>query len=481
MKVLLTGVTGYVGGTLLKTLSKTDYELRAMSRKPSARLLHDFPSVDFQIGDASSYTDLVQVLKGVDVAYYLLHSMNDKEDYRVLDRFMASNFARAAKHCGVKRIIYVGALTANEGELSEHFMSRHEVGEYLRETGIQVFEFRASVVLGAGSLSFEMIRSLVEHLPFMVCPKWARTLSQPIFIDDLISYLTEAILLKTEASHIFEVGGAEQLSYQDIMLEYAKQRSLKRYIFPVPFLTPHLSSLWLGLVTPLYARVGRKIIDSSIYPSVITDRKADEFFTFPVKGLREAISAAIRVEDEGYSHVRWNDAMSYADEAYKDWGGVHFGNRLVDSRSYKAKVCSSKAFWPIRSIGAKNGWYAADFLWKLRGFLDLLVGGVGIRRGRRDQENLHVGDVVDWWRVEDYEENSRLLLRAEMRLPGRAWLEYEVEELNKDETLIRQTAIFDPVGLFGLIYWYSLVPFHCFIFSKMLKKIAKRAELGVIK
>mgnify|MGYP000114916461 CR=1 FL=1 len=476
MKVLITGVTGYVGGTLLESLVDSGHEIRSFSRRLPAYLKHRYPAVDFVLGDASCKESVSAALQGIDVVYYFLHSMNSDADYQELDRTLAKNFAEAAADLGVRRIIYVGALTSGDEHLSKHFESRHEVGEILRSTGVQVIEFRASVVLGAGSLSFEMIRSLVEHLPFMVCPKWARTLSQPIFIGDLISYLKEALDLGLRKSRIFEVGGKEQVSYQEIMMEYARQRKLKRYILPVPLLTPHLSSLWLGLVTPLYARVGRKIIESSIFPSVVDDYSAAEFFTVKVKNLEESIRSSIESEDKGLSAVRWNDVMTYMTDLHKDWGGVHFGNRLLDSRKITVKSNKSKAFKPIRSIGGKNGWYAADFLWKVRGFLDLLVGGVGIRRGRRDPDDLDLGDAVDWWRVEDYKRDSKLLLKAEMRLPGRAWLEYEVEEISENETVIRQTAIFDPVGLFGLVYWYSLVPLHCFIFSQMLKRMAKKAE-----
>jgi hypothetical protein len=354
--------------------------------------------------------------------------------------------------------------------------SRQEVGEVLRESGVPVLEFRASIVLGSGSLSFEMIRALVERLPVMITPRWVEVEAQPIAIDDLLAYLVAALSVPLEESRVFEIGGADRASYGDIMREYARQRGLRRAMISVPFLTPRLSSLWLGLVTPLYARVGRTLIESIRHPTVVHDPAAQQVFSLPPRTIREAIASALRNEEREIAETRWYDAFSSRGKGC-NWAGVRFHNRFVDSRTRDVDVGPAQAFAPILRIGGENGWYAYDWLWRLRGFLDLLVGGVGVRRGRPSPEDLCVGDALDFWRVETYEPDRRLLLSAEMKLPGRAWLEFVVEPRQGGAT-IRQTAIFDPVGLVGLAYWYLIYPLHRMIFSRMLENIARAANAG---
>jgi hypothetical protein len=319
-----------------------------------------------------------------------------------------------------------------------------------------------------------MVRALVERLPVMIAPRWVAVKSQPIGIDDLQAYLLAAVTHDAEGSQIYEIGGADQVSYGDIMREYARQRGLRRIMIPVPVLTPRLSSLWLGLVTPIYSRVGRKLISSIRNPTVVRDASALEAFPFRPAGMSEAIARAIRNEDQEIAATRWSDALSASGES-RDWSNARFGNRIIESRTAVVEMGAEQAFAPIVRIGGKTGWYGARRLWLSRGFIDLLVGGVGVRRGRRDPERLRVGDTVDWWRVEAIEPNRRLRLAAEMRLPGRAWLEFEVEP-EGGKTTIRQTAIFDPVGLSGLAYWYVLYPIHRIIFSRMLKNIVAAAD-----
>ncbi len=345
----------------------------------------------------------------------------------------------------------------------------------MRSSSVQTIEFRASVVIGSGSLSFEIVRALAERLPVMITPKWASTLSQPIAIDDVLAYLLAAVSIHVEGSKIFEIGGTDQITYRGLMEEYAKIRKLKRIMISVPFLTPRLSSLWLGLVTPVYARVGRKLIDSLIHATVVTDRSADDYFNIKPIGVVKAMELALRNEDREFAETRWSDALS-SGSIPKTWGGVRFGSRLVDSRTVHVNVPPSAAFQPIRRIGGNVGWYYGDFLWRLRGFLDILIGGVGVRRGRRNSEFPVPGEAIDFWRVEKYEADKKMLLRAEMKLPGRAWLEFEV---TGDETgsTIRQTALFDPIGIAGLAYWYALFPLHEFVFAGMLRGIARRAEI----
>jgi hypothetical protein len=308
----------------------------------------------------------------------------------------------------------------------------------------------------------------------MICPKWVRVLAQPIAIEDVLSYLVASLEVAPGDSRIFEIGGPDQVSYGDIMQEYARQRGLRRLMIPVPVLTPRLSSLWLGLVTPVYARIGRKLVESLRNPTLISSNLAEKSFAIRPRGLREAIARALAHEDQELDETRWSDALSSAGKP-SSWGGVRFGSRLVDSRTLEVSVPPSEAFAPVQRIGGKTGWYYGDWLWQIRGFMDLLVGGVGTRRGRRDPVNLRVGDTLDCWRVEEFEPNRLLRLHAEMKLPGRAWLEFEVAGDDQTST-IRQTAIFDPVGLFGLAYWYSIYPLHQLVFAGMLRNIAKASS-----
>jgi uncharacterized protein YbjT (DUF2867 family) len=426
-------------------------------------------------GDVLKPETLAPALDGVSTAYYLIHSMGSVQDFEERDRTAARNFAMGAGKAGVRRIIYLGGL-AHGDDLSPHLRSRHEVGQLLRESGVPVLELRASIVIGSGSLSFEVIRALVERLPVLIAPRWVDVEAQPIAIDDLLAYLTAALDAPLEESCVFEIGGADRVSYGDLMREYARQRGLRRAMIRVPVLTPRLSSLWLGLVTPIYARVGRKLIESIKHPTVVRDTAALDVFPVRPRGMPEAIAAALRNEEREFAESRWYDSFSSGGEA-RSWAGVRFRNRLVDSRSQWVEVSPEEAFTPIRRIGGATGWYAYDWLWRLRGFLDLLVGGVGVRRGRPDLDEIHVGDALDFWRVEAYEPGRLLRLHAEMKLPGRAWLEFEVLPESGGAT-IRQTALYDPVGLFGLAYWYLIYPLHHLVFSGMLKNIARAAVAG---
>ena len=466
--ILLTGATGYVGGRLLHALENHGYHVRCLARRPQALRGRAGVNTEVVLGDCFTPETLDAASAGVHTAYYLVHSMGTAGSFEEKDRQAAINFAKAAHQGKVQRIIYLGGL--GEGALSAHLRSRQEVGEALNTTGVEVIEFRASIVIGSGSLSFEIIRALVERLPVMICPAWVSVAAQPIGIEDLVSYLVEALDLPEQGRRVIEIGGADQVSYEDIMREYARQRNLRRFMISVPVLTPRLSSLWLGLVTPVYARIGRKLIDSIGNPTVVRDPSALQLFSVRPKGVREMIARAIVNEDREFAATQWSDALSSrGDEA--SWGGVRFGNRIVDSRDVSVNCSTELAFRPIRRIGGETGWYYGDWLWQVRGFLDLLFGGVGVRRGRRDSEMLQVGDTLDFWRVEVFENNQRLLLAAEMKLPGRAWLEFTIEDQGTT-SLIRQTAIFDPIGIAGLMYWYVLYPVHKLIFGKMLAAIA---------
>ena len=475
--ILLTGATGYVGGRLLPLLVADGWRVRCLARQPDHLSPRVPAGVEVVQGDLLDAASLSAAMQGVEAAYYLVHSMGATGDFEEQDRIAAENFAAAAHGAGVQRIIYLGGLGENEPDLSAHLRSRHEVGERLRAHAVPVIEFRASIIIGSGSLSFEMIRALVERLPVMVMPRWVRVTAQPIAIGDVLAYLRAALSLKLAGSVMVEIGGPDQVSYGELMREYARQRGLRRWMIPVPLLTPRLSSLWLGLVTPLYARVGRKLVDSLRHPTVVRDDSVQRLFPIRPIGVGEAIARALRNEDSSFAQTRWSDASSAAANAPQQWGGTRFGNRLVDSRTTRVAASQAKVFSVVEKIGGTAGWHYANWLWTLRGWLDLVMGGVGMRRGRRDPERLLAGDTLDCWRVESSQPDQRLRLAAEMKLPGRAWLEFEVQP-DGNGARLRQTATFDPLGLLGLAYWYGVWPLHQLVFAGMLRGIAKSAEEG---
>jgi uncharacterized protein YbjT (DUF2867 family) len=456
-------------------LEKRDCAVRCMVRRPKDLEGRVSARTEVVQADVLDEPSLKTALAGVDTAFYLIHSMGTKGSFESQDRVAAENFARAAQQAGVRRIVYLGGLGDDDQQLSPHLRSRHEVGDILRDSGCQVIELRASIVIGSGSLSFELVRALVERLPVMICPKWVSTAAQPIAVEDLLDYLLAALDWNSEESRIFEIAGPDVVTYGDIMKEYAAQRGLRRWLISVPVLTPRLSSLWLGLVTPVYARIGRKLVESMRNPTIVHDSSALQVFSVRPRGLKEAIARALINEDREIAETRWSDALSSSGER-RSWGGVRFGSRIVDSRDTAVPVPPAQAFAPIRRIGGQRGWYCANFLWTIRGWLDLLVGGIGIRRGRRDPEDLHVGDTLDWWRVEQYKPDELLRLVAEMKVPGRAWLEFEVTPKDAGGSTIRQTAIFDPMGLSGRLYWFALYPLHAIIFRGMLNRIAQLAK-----
>jgi uncharacterized protein YbjT (DUF2867 family) len=473
--ILLAGATGYVGDRLLRDLQARGYIVRCLARRPSQLEARVAAGAHVVQGDAVSGEGLADALRGVDTAFYLIHSMGDPGEFEERDRRAARNFGAAASAAGVRRIVYLGGLADEAQDLSAHLRSRIEVGRLLRESGVPVIELRASIVIGSGSLSFEMVRALVEHLPVMITPRWVSMRAQPIGIDDLLAYLREALHADPTGNPVYEIGGADQLSYGDLMREYARQRGLRRAMLRVPMLTPWLSSLWLGLVTPLYARVGRKLIDSIRHASVVNSDAARRDFSVVPTDIRTAISRALEIEDREFAETRWSDAVCNPDIGAGSFGGMRIGRRLVDSRDTRVAAPPARAFEPIRCIGGDAGWYACDALWRLRGFIDALVGGPGMCRGRRHPEMLAVGDVIDCWRVVDFEPDRALRLAADMRMPGRAWLEFEVSP-DGDGSRIRQTAVFEPAGLAGLAYWYGVYPLHALVFRGMLRGLRERVE-----
>lgn len=474
-RILLTGSTGYIGGRLLGILEANGYKIRCLARRPEYLEGRLGENTEVMKGDLLNLESLLPAMEGVHTAYYLVHSMGTKGDFEEEDRQAARNFREAAEISGVSRIVYLGGLCSRDYSGSPHMRSRREVGEILRGSSIQVLEFQASIIIGSGSLSFELVRSLVERLPVMIIPRWVCTEAQPIALKDVLAYLAAAMGKEIDGDQIFEIGGRDVISYRGLMEEYAKQRGLKRLMIPVPVLSPRLSSLWLGLVTPVYARVGRKLIDSIRLPTVVQSPVSSDDFGFAPAGVADAIADALRNEDQEFAQTRWSDAHSSSGLS-GELGGIRLGARLLDSRRINVNVPPVQAFRPIRRIGGKTGWYFGNWLWSIRGLIDLMVGGVGIRRGRRDPESLRLGDTVDWWRVAAYEPGEKVLLEAEMKVPGRAWLEFVVEETEEGGSTVTQTAVFDPVGLPGMLYWYLLFPLHTLIFAGMIRAIAKQSK-----
>ena len=449
--ILLTGASGYIGSRLLRVLEEDGRAVRCLARQPE-RVGAGRATTEVVPGDCLDEASLLAAMDGVDQAYYLVHSMASGPGFSTLDRQAAANFGRAAARAGVRRIVYLGGLGDGPDSLSTHLKSRVETGEALREAGVPVVEFRASIVIGAGSLSFEMIRALVERLPVMICPRWVDTRTQPIAIDDVLAYLRSALDLPDGRGAVFEIGGPEVVSYGDMMREYARLRRLRRLLLPVPVLTPRLSGLWLGLVTPAQARVGRALVEGLRNPTVVRSAAARETFEIRPMPLREAFTRAI---EEGAA-----------------------ARHKIDTRVVVVDAPPAQAFAPIRRIGGGTGWYFGDALWRLRGWLDGWLGGAGMPRHRRDPDACAVGDVIDGWRVEAYEPDRLLRLAAGLKLPGRGWLEFRVAPVGDGaRSLIRQTATFDPRGVTGRLYWYGVLPLHALIFRGLLRRIARRAVL----
>jgi uncharacterized protein YbjT (DUF2867 family) len=469
--ILLTGATGYVGGRLLRRLEEERLPVRCLCRDPEALRWRVAPDTELALGDLLQPASLDSAFSDVTTAFYLVHSMNSGQKFEANESTAANNFVRAAVAAGVRRIVYLGAL-ASGGDLSPHMRSRVETGNILRSSSIPVLEFQASVIIGSGSASFELIRALVERLPVMITPRWVNTASQPIGIEDVIEYLVAGIRVPLPESLTVEIGGSDVTSYLGLMREFASQRKLRRWFIRVPFLSLSLSSRWLTLITPVYASIGRCLIESVRNPSVVRSSSAAERFEVKPVGIARAIQRALANEDRTAAESRWCDARAHCFgptaslEARRDV--------LISEKTVRVPLPPDQAFSPICRIGGTTGWYYGNGLWKIRGLIDLLMGGVGMRRGRSDPDTPHPGSTLDFWRVELYEPGRRLRLFAEMRVPGRAWLEFRAEP-DGPSTVLRQIAQFEPGGLAGLLYWYLLWPIHELMFRGMLHRLAAAA------
>ncbi|VVS94502.1 SDR family oxidoreductase [Desulfoluna spongiiphila] len=475
--ILLTGATGYVGGRLLRVLEGEGFRVRCLARRAAFLKHRTAEGTEVVKGDVFDVASLDQALEGVHTALYLIHSMGATGGFEEMDRKAAKNFVGASQRAGVRKIIYLGGL--GEGpNLSAHLRSRQEVGRIFRRSSVPTLEFRASIVIGSGSLSFELVRALTERLPVMLLPRWVKVMAQPIGIEDLIRYLTESVTLPLPESRIVEVGGSEPLSYQDLMEAYARERDLSRLMIPVPILTPGVSSLWLGLVTPVYARVGKKLIEGVKNQTVVHDPSARELFSVEPMSAREAIRRALMNEERAFAESRWTDAVSSAGGKPPGPETSWMGARYIDQRSRRVSTTPGRAFSSFARIGGRNGWYAFNFLWRIRGAVDFWMGGVGVRRGRPHRRELRSGDHLDFWRVERFEEGQLLRLISEMKLPGKAWLEFEVKT-EGGRVAIHQTAIFYPSGFLGRLYWMAVKPFHALVFQGMIRNMVRWAEAEV--
>lgn len=475
--VLVTGATGYIGGRLVPRLLDLGLRIRCLVRDPARLRGRSWAAAaEIVTGDVLRAEGLADALAGADFAYYLVHSLGAGPDFHRRDLEAARAFALAAREARVSRIIYLGGLADSSQTLSLHLRSRQATGEALRSAGVPVTEFRAGVIVGSGSLSFEMIRYLTERVPVMICPRWVYTRTQPIAIRDVLDYLTAALSTPESSGRVIEIGGADVVSYGEMMLAYAQVRGLRRWMLPVPVLTPHLSSLWVNLVTPIPGAIARPLIGGLRNESVVRDPSAQSIFPEirPVS-YRVAVERALAKLQASRVETAWSDALSTSRGHLSPVVLSSHEGMIVERRQRVVCVAPEAVFSIFTGLGGDRGWLSFDWAWRLRGAVDRLLGGVGLRRGRRDQDVLRVGDALDFWRVEDVEPGRALRLRAEMKVPGMAWLQFQAMPHEGGATLLSQTAYFAPKGLSGWLYWYGLYPIHALIFSGLIEAIAQRS------
>ncbi|MDM8006387.1 MAG: SDR family oxidoreductase [Phycisphaerae bacterium] len=476
--VLVTGATGYIGGRLVPRLVERGYRVRCLAREPrklSDRPWAERPNVEIIRCDIDDPDALRAAMQGCCATYYLVHSMMVAgADYRERDRVLARGFAEAAEAAGLERIIYLGGLGEIGDKLSEHLASRREVETALASGSVPVTVFRAAMIIGSGSASFEILRYLVERLPIMITPRWVSTEAQPIAVRNVLHYLVACFSEPATVGKTLDIGGPDIMTYRQIMQTMAQALGLrKRWVIPVPVLTPRLSSLWIHLVTPLSHRIARPLAEGLRNKVVCREDEAHRLMPQRLLTVRESIDAALGKLEAHDVETTWSDAGPIPGDP--DWSG---GKVFVDRRTIEVDAGVEAAYQAICRIGGGQGYYAADWLWRLRGWMDRLVGGPGLRRGRHDSERVSYGEALDFWRVTGIAPNRRLELRAEMKLPGEASLEFEVQPHPEDHgrCMFVQTARFKPRGLLGLAYWYAVLPLHSFVFSGMLKGIRRAAE-----
>lgn len=477
-RVLLTGASGYIGGRLAAALLKEGYSIRCLARSPqkiAGRPWASDPRVEVVQSDLSDLGQVVTAMRGCGPAYYLVHSMlASGKSYAAKDVETAALFARAAEKAGISRIIYLGGLGEMGEGLSEHLRSRRETERALSSSSVPLTVLRAAMIIGSGSASFEILRYLVERLPIMVTPRWVKTECQPIAVRNVLGYLVACLSTPGTTDKAFDIGGKDVVTYLELMRIMAEELHLpRRWVIPVPVLTPTLSSLWIHLVTPLSSRIARPLAEGLRNRVVCRNDDAQRLMPQPLLGVREAIRLALQKSAEHDVETVWSDAGPIPGDP--DWAG---GTVFTDRRQIDIRARPESVFRAVCRIGGGHGWYAADWLWQIRGWMDRLVGGPGLRRGRRDPERVAYGDALDFWRVIGIDEGHRLRLRAEMKLPGVAELEFRINHLSGDPscTRLEQVARFQPKGLFGLSYWYAVLPLHGIVFKGMLRGIKRAAE-----
>ena len=478
-KIVVTGATGYVGGRLVARLLEAGYPVVATGRSLSKlknRPWAAHPQIELRKADIFDAESLQAAVAGCHIAFYLIHSMNAQhKDFASADHEAASNFIEAAEASGIQRIIYLGGLGDHEDNLSKHLRSRQEVERVLRQSAIPLTVFRAAIIIGSGSASFEILRYLVDRLPIMITPRWVRTPCQPIAISNVLEYLVRCLTVKETIGETFDIGGPGIITYHELFQIYAKAAHLqKRWCFPVPVLTPNLSSYWIHLVTPVPFYLARPLTEGLKNPVICQDQRILQLIPQPLLSYPQAIQRAIDRLNEHCVETHWTDAgrvapveWSLADEPH--WAG---GTFYRDRRTAIIQAQIEDVWQSVVRIGGRTGWYYGNWLWKVRGFLDRIIGGVGLGRGRRDSQELRVGDALDWWRAKLVEKPHRLLLVAEMKVPGQAVLDFHLHPIDGHNVELQQTAFFIPDGLAGILYWYSVLPFHNVVFNGMLRGIA---------
>ncbi len=479
--ILVTGATGYVGGRLVPRLLEAGYGVRILARDPVR--VHSRPwaeNVEVLKGDVSDFDTLPEAMAGIDTAYYLIHSLAQGDNFVESEIVAARNFARAAREAGVRHIIYLGQLGQPTGDkpVPPYLKARHQTGDALRESNLPVTEFRVGVIVGSGSITFEMIRYLTERWPFLVCPLWAYTFGQPIHISDVLAYLISALELSTTGSKIIEIGGPDQLTFTEMLLGYSIERGLTRFVLPVRVMTPKLSAYWTRLITPITVNVAHPLIEMMGSNAIVTGNQAEQLFPHirPMP-YHQAVRRAIQRTDTNQVETSWSDAL--VTSMGEIGTPVILGSTegfYIERRERVVEASPEACYRAFTSLGGDTGWLFWNWTWTIRGWMDEAVGGVGLRRGRRHATDLRVGEAVDFWRVEALEPDRLMRLRAEMKVPGRAWLECQVKPVDNGKSLLQINALFEPKGVSGPLYWYFFFIPHVFIFSGMARRIGERAE-----
>jgi uncharacterized protein YbjT (DUF2867 family) len=485
--VVVTGATGYVGSRLVPMLLEQGWKVRAVGRSMSklkSRSWSDHANIDLVEADISQPETIDGALRDCSVAYYFVHSMNSQtRNFEEVDRQAAQDFVASAERCGVQRIIYLGGLGEQGKDLSKHLKSRHEVAEILSSGKVPATIFRAAMILGSGSASFEILRYLTERLPLMITPRWVSTPSQPIAIRNVLHYLVSCLTVPDTVGDTFDIGGPSVVTYEELMQTYAEEAHLRRrWIIRVPVFTPRLSSYWIHFVTPVPSYIARPLAEGLKNPAVCRDDRAAKLMPQELLDYRTAIRVALEKIQHHQVLSRWTDAgrikpAEWMTDEDPIWAG---GTFYSDVRRARVQGTAEDLWKPLVRLGGENGWYYGNWLWWLRGVMDLFVGGVGLRRGRRHPSELCPGDVLDFWRVQKVVPNERLVLTAEMKVPGEAVLEFRIVPGPDGTTDLLQIARFHPVGLKGIAYWYAVLPLHHFVFNGMLKGIIKASDRTIL-